>query len=92
MGTVGQVRGFLCFYDYDRFPPHSENRKNGQKNSVRENTGKLEILPKHSEFWFAQVVNSLILNSIFAAKIPNLCTACGTESVKCIANFLTRGP
>ena len=41
------------------------------KNSVRKNTGNLEILPKH-RIVFVQVVNSLILNNntvmaIFAA-------------------------
>ena len=29
---------------------HRENRENDHKKSVRENTGKLEILPKHREF------------------------------------------
>ena len=32
-----------------------------KKIPVRENTGNSEILPKHREFGFAQVVNSLIL-------------------------------
>ena len=42
-------------------------------NPVGENTGNLEILPKHRKFRFAQVVNSLNLTvkdiSIFAVKI-----------------------
>ena len=32
------------------YPLHRENRKNGQKIPVRENTGNLEIVPKHREF------------------------------------------
>ena len=32
------------------YPLHRENRGNGNKNPVRENIGKLEILPKHREF------------------------------------------
>ena len=53
------------------YPRHRENRENGQKNSVRENAGNLEILSKHREFCLntgktrgillAQVVNVLIL-------------------------------
>ena len=35
---------------YTGYPLHRENRGNGQNNSVRENTGNLEILPKHREF------------------------------------------
>ena len=31
------------------YPLHRENRENGQKKSVIENTGNLEILPKHRE-------------------------------------------
>ena len=62
------------------FPRHRENRENGNnKIPVRENTGNLEILPKHKEntgIWFAQVVNSLVLKvrdiAIFAAKISIL--------------------
>ena len=40
---------------------HRENRENGQTNSVRENTGNLEIFAKTQGIWFAQAVNSLIL-------------------------------
>ena len=32
------------------YPLHKEKEENGQKQSVRENTGNLEILPKHREF------------------------------------------
>ena len=32
------------------YPLHRENRENGQKIPVRENTGNLEILPKHRVF------------------------------------------
>ena len=32
------------------YPRHRENRENGKKFPVRENTGNLEILPKHREF------------------------------------------
>ena len=65
----------MCMSGY---PRHRENRENGGgKIVVRENTGNLEILPKHKEtqgILFSQVVNSLILKvkdiAIFAAKIP----------------------
>ena len=44
-----------------------------QKFLVRENTGNLEVWPKHREIWFVQVLDSLILKIkdilIFALKI-----------------------
>ena len=48
---------------------------------VRENTGNLEILPKHREILYAQVVNSLMPKvketAILAAKISIFFTEVG---------------
>ena len=67
---------------YTGYPLERENTGQGKQGKckkefpVRENTGNLEILPKHREFGFAQVENSLILKvkdvSIFATKISIL--------------------
>ena len=62
-----------------------------QKKTVKENTGNLEIWPKHREFGFAQVVNSLIVKvkdiSIFAAKFPpNLLSWISLPSQFCVCN------
>ena len=66
-----------CGLELGRVPtPQGKQGKWKKKIPVRENTGNLEILPKHrenTEIWFAQVVNSLILKvkdiSVFAPKI-----------------------
>ena len=56
------------------YPLHRENRENGPKKiPVRENTGNLEILTKHTEFGLLNLLIPVILKekdiSIFATKI-----------------------
>ena len=62
-------------YNFDKIRVPTAQGKWPKKIPVRENTGNLEMLPKHGKngIWFAQVVNSLIPRvkniSKFATKI-----------------------
>ena len=73
-------------------PLHRENRENGQKkkNPCQGKHRKFGNYSKTQGIWFAQVINSLILNvkdiSLFAAKIPQkkLKLDMSTKSVLCM--------
>ena len=65
------------------YPLHRENRENGQKNSVRENTGSLEICQNTGNF-FPQVVTSLILKVKDILKMSFVFKVCQVSFVSVI--------